>query len=168
MAGQTIRKLMAATINGQPLLSEIDEFGPPAISKVMEEARGGQFIAGEVFVGIEKMSWTMKVNGATTDMLTAYGLEQNEICQVDVKTSEQDRDGNTIAIHYSLSGEIVKVDEESVKMGSKPGVTITGSPFAYKKTQNGAVLYDINVKTQVIDLGKGDVMSEHRRNAGLS
>jgi len=167
MAGQRSRKLLAATVNGHPLLAEIDEFTPPEVKKVMEEARGGKFIADEIMVGIEKLGYEIKLLGATADLLSAYGLKQGDICQVDVKASEQDKDGNKFAIHYSLSGEIVSVKDETVKMGSKPGANISGSLIAYKKTEGGKTVYDINTKTQVIDLGQGDIMAEHRRNVGL-
>ena len=167
MAGQRSRKLLGATVNGQPLLAEIEELTPPEVKKIMEEARGGKFITDEIMVGIEKLTYELKIQGASVDLLKAYGLKQGEVCQVDVKSAEQDKQGSNYAIHYSMSGEIVGVKEESVKMGSKPSVTISGSLTAYKKTENGTTLYDINTATQVIDLGSGDIMVEHRRNAGL-
>ena len=168
MSGQRSRKLLAATVNGHPLLAEIDELTPPEVKKVMEETRGGKFISDEIMVGIEKLGYELKLVGATAGLLSAYGLKQGEICQVDVKASEQDKDGNKFAIHYSLSGEIINVKDETVKMGSKPGVTLSGSLTAYKKTENGTILYDINTKTQVINLGQGDIMADHRRNVGIA
>ena len=168
MAGQNTRMLLTANINGQPLLSEVADFTPPVITKAMESARGGKFIPDEIMVGIEQMEYSIKLNGATVDVLKNYGLSQGEVCQVDVKEALQDKDGNKSMVHYSLSGEIKTVDEGTVSMGSKPEVTLTASPFAYKKTHGGVVLYDINTKTQVIDLGSGDIMAEHRRAVGLS
>lgn len=167
MAGQRSRKLLAANINGHPVLAEIDEFTPPEVKKVMEEARGGKFIADEIMVGLEKLTYELKLLGVTADLLSAYGLKSGEVCQIDVKASEQDKEGNSFALHYSLSGEITGAKEENVKMGSKPGVNISGALTAYKKTENGTTVYDINTATQVIDLGKGDIMAEHRRNVGL-
>lgn len=167
MAGQRSRMLLAAVINGNPVLAEIDEFTPPEVKKVMEDSRGGKFIADEIMVGLEKLTYELKLMGATAELLSAYGLKQGEICQVDVNTSEQDKEGNKFSVKYSLSGEVVGVKEEGVKMGSKPGVTISGSLTAYLKTENGKTAYNINTKTQVIDLGQGDIMAEHRRNVGL-
>jgi hypothetical protein len=86
---------------------------------------------------------------------------------VDVKSSEVDGDGKTFKVHYSMSGEITGVKEETIKSKSKPGATITASVKVYKKTEDGKTVYDINTKTQVIDLGKGDVMAVHRRNVGI-
>ena len=168
MAGQFARKLLAANVNGQPLLGEMGDFTPPNITKTMESARGGKFIPDEVMVGIEQMEYSLQIFGATAELLQNYGLSADEVCQVDVKEALEDKDGNKSVVHYSLSGEIKTVAEGTVSMGSKPEVTISGSPFAYKKTQDGKILYDINTKTQVIDLGKGDIMAEHRRAVGLS
>lgn len=164
---QRARMLLAATINGQPILAELEEFNPPEIKKVMEEVLGGRFIPDELMVGLEKMNYDMKLLGVTATLLSAYGLKPGDVCQVDVKSSEQDGDGRKFKVHYSLSGEITGVKEETVKGKSKPGVTITGSVKAYKKTEDGNIVYDINTKTQVINLGKGDIMAEHRRNVGI-
>ncbi|MCH9691007.1 MAG: phage major tail tube protein [Gammaproteobacteria bacterium] len=167
MAGQRSRQLLAATVNGHPLLAEIDEFTPPEVKKVMEESRGGKFIADEIMVGLEKLTYELKVLGPTAELLSAYGLNASEVCQVDIKSAEQDTEGRNFAVHYSLSGKIVGVKEEAVKMNGKPGATISGSLTAYKKTENSRTVYDINTATQVINLGRGDIMAAHRRSAGL-
>jgi len=168
MAGQFTRMLVAATINGQPLLGEVGDFTPPSITKTMESVRGGKFIPSEIMVGLDQMEYSVQIFGATAELLQSYGLSAGEFPQVDVKEALQDEDGNRVMVHYSLSGEIKKVEESAVSMGSKPEVTFTGSPFAYKKLQGGQTIYDINTKTQVIDLGQGDIMAEHRRAVGLA
>ncbi|WP_018691321.1 phage major tail tube protein [Algicola sagamiensis] len=168
MAGQRQRKLLTATVNQYPLMAEVEEFTPPEVKKTMAVARGGKFIPDEVMVGMEKLTYSLKVKGATAGLLAAYGLQQGEVCQVDIKTSEQDKDGQIYAIHYSLSGEITSMKEDVVKMGNQPALTLAGSLMAYLKTENGSVIYDINTKTQKIDLGQGDLMAAHRRNVGLA
>jgi hypothetical protein len=167
MSGQRARMLLGATVNGSPILAELEEFTAPEIKKVMEEVLGGRFIPDEIWVGLEKMGYELKISGPTADLLSAYGLKPGEVCQVDVKSSEVDGDGKTFKVHYSMSGEITGVKEETIKSKSKPGATITASVKVYKKTEDGKTVYDINTKTQVIDLGKGDVMAVHRRNVGI-
>ncbi len=168
MAGQRTLKIMAATVNGHPLLAEIEEYTAPMVKKVMESARGGKFIPDEIMVGLEKLNYKLKINGATVSLLNSYGFKEGEICQVDVKCSEQDKEGNTFAIHDSLSGLIISIESEAMKMGAKPTCTIEGTLSAYSKTEDGKTIYNINTKTQVINLGQGDMMAEHRRNVGLA
>uniref|UniRef100_A0A6M3J602 Putative tail tube protein n=1 Tax=viral metagenome TaxID=1070528 RepID=A0A6M3J602_9ZZZZ len=168
MAGQRTRMLMGATVNGYPVMSELEGFTPPDVKKVMEEVQGGRFVPGEIWVGLEKMNYELKIGGLIGALAKAYGLQQGEICQIDVKTSERDEDGKDYAVHYSLSGQLTGIKEDELKGKSKAGLaTLSGTCTAYKKTENGTVLYDINVKTQVIDLGRGDVMASHRRNVGI-
>ena len=168
MAGQRARKLLAANVNGLPLMAEVEELTPPEIKKMMEESRGGKLMADEIMVGLEKMTFELKISGPNATLLSNYGLRQGDVCQIDVRASEQDKDGEKYAILYSLSCEITAIKEETVKMGSKPMHTLSGTCRAYLKTENGQVIYDINTTTQVIDLGAGDIMQEHRRNVGLA
>lgn len=168
MAEQRSRMVLSGTLNGHPLMAEIEEFTPPEVKKMMEETRGGKFISDEIMVGLEKMSYELKLSGVDIELLSAYGMGSDEVCQLDIKTSEKNKEGDNFAVHYSLSGEVTAVKEETLKMGTKPNVTVSASVTAYKKTENGKTQYDINTKTQVINLGKGDIMAVHRRNVGLA
>ncbi|EMI4225308.1 phage major tail tube protein [Vibrio alginolyticus] len=167
MAGQRSRITRQGMINGQPLVKELDEFTPPEVKKTMQETRGGSFIPGEIWVGLEKMNGKWKVKGANQELLAAYGLAAGELCQVDVKESHQDEDGNKFAIVYSLTGEIISVTESASKMGELPDHDMEMAVSAYKKTENGKIIYDIDRNAQILNLGNGDLMAEHRRNVGL-
>ncbi|MCF2827062.1 MULTISPECIES: phage major tail tube protein [unclassified Pseudoalteromonas] len=167
MAGQRSRITRQGIINGNPLVKELDEFTPPEIKKAMQETRGGAFIPGEIWVGLEKMNGKWKVKGANQELLSAYGLAAGELCQVDVKESHQDEDGNKFAIVYSLSGEITSITESASKMGELPDHQFEMAVSAYKKTEDGKVIYNIDRNAQILDLGNGDLMAEHRRNIGM-
>ncbi|MCG7551579.1 phage major tail tube protein [Pseudoalteromonas sp. Of7M-16] len=166
MAGQRARITREGIVNGNPLVKELDEFTAPEIKKTMQETRGGSFIPGEICVGIEKMNSSWKVKGANQELLSAYGLAAGELCQVDVKESHQDEDGNRFSIVHSLSGEITSITESASKMGDLPEHQFEMSVSAYKKTENHKVIYDIDRNAQILDLGNGDLMEGHRRNIG--
>jgi len=167
MAGQRSRITRQGIINGQPLVKELDEFTPPEIKKTMQETRGGSFIPGEIMVGLEKMNCKFKVKGANQELLAAFGLSAGELCQTDVKESHEDEDGNKFAIAYSVTGEIISVTESVSKMGELPDVEFEMAVSAYKKTESGKVVYDIDRNAQILNLGAGDLMAEHRRNIGM-
>lgn len=166
MAGQRTRMLQEATIEGNKLFGELDSHTPPEVTKKMEKVQGGLFMAGQIMVGIEALKASLKVLGPSASVLAVYGAKQGQYVQIDVKESQQDKQGNTFAVHYSYTGEITSVKEDEAKMGSKPGCTIEISPSAYKKTENGKIIYNLNEETQELDLGQGDIMAEHRRNIG--
>ncbi|WP_163833387.1 phage major tail tube protein [Spartinivicinus ruber] len=167
MAEQRYRTMLSANVNGHPLMAEVEEFTPPELKHKMEDSQGGKFIPDEVWVGLEKLTFELKIAGAGVELLQQYGLKHGEICQVDIKAAERDKDGGKFIIHYSLSGQLTGIKEEAIKMGSKPEVTISGSCIAFKKTENGKTLCDINTRTQKIDLGQGDIFAEDRRGLGL-
>ena len=168
MAGQTRQNFLAVVFNGHTFMAEVEEYTPPEVKKIMEETRGGKFIADEMMTGVDKLNFELKLAGATTAALAEYGVNSSDLVQVDVRASDQDADDNVFAVKYEHSAEITSIKEENRKQGQKPTVTITGSVKVYKKTTNGLTNYHINTKTQVIDLGQGDIMAEHRRNVGLA
>ena len=166
MTGQRTRMIQEATLEGHKLFGELDSHTPPEVTKKMEEAQGGRFMSGNIMVGIEALKASLKVLGPNADVLSAYGAKQGQYVQIDVKESQQDKQGNSFAVHYSYTGEIISIKEEEAKMGSKPGCTIEISPSVFKKTENGKIIYNLNEETQELDLGQGDIMQEHRRNIG--
>jgi P2 family phage contractile tail tube protein len=168
MAGQRTRITRAGMINGHPLIKELEEFTPPEIKKTMQDIRGGSFIPGQIMVGLEKMTGKFKVKGANQELLAAFGLAAGEVCQVDVKESHQDEDGNKFAIVYSLTGEVISVTESASKMGELPDSELEMAVNAYKKTENGKTIYEIDRNAQILNLGNGDLMVEHRRNIGMA
>ncbi|KZN12592.1 phage major tail tube protein [Marinomonas sp. TW1] len=167
MAGQRTRISRMAIINGEPLIKELDEFTPPEVKKTMQETRGGSFIPGEIMVGLEKMTAKYKIKGANQALLSAFGLADGEMCQVNVNESHQDEDGNHFAIKYSITGEITGVTEAASKMGELPDHEIEMTVSAYKKTEAGKTIYEIDRNAQILNLGNGDLLAAHRRNVGL-
>lgn len=167
MAGPRSLKTRLLMMMGISLIKEVESFSPPNVKKVMQETRGGAFVPGEIWVGLEKMNSKLTVKGATQTFLASYGAKAGELVQVDIKESHQDSDGITYAMHYSLSGEIISVADSDSKMGDLPGHDIEMAVAAYKKTENGKIIYDIDINAQILNLGQGDLMVEHRRNIGM-
>lgn len=167
MPGQRSRITRMCMINGLPLIKELDEFTAPDIKKTMQETRGGSFIPGEVMVGIEKMTAKLKIIGANQMLLAALGVTSGDVVQIDVKESQQDEDGLKFAVWWSLSGEVTACTESPSKMGELPSQEMEMSVSAYKKLENGKTIYEIDRNAQILDLGAGDIMLDHRRLVGL-
>ncbi|SDI11054.1 hypothetical protein SAMN04488136_1672 [Vibrio xiamenensis] len=166
MAGQRKLVMQEVVIEGQKFFGELEEHTPPVVEKKTEDAKGGRFASSKIIIGVTVGNATIKLKGATVDALQVYGAEEGERVQMDVKSSYQDEDGNKFAEHCSYTGDIIKIDDGSRSTQSVPETTIELAPRIYKHTEAGKTRYNINLDTQVIDLGQGDIMAEHRSNLG--
>ncbi len=166
MSEQRSRMLLDGNLNSNPLLYGVDEFTPPHVELVTEEARGGKFVPEDIIVGLSKLECEIKIPGLSRSLRKSYGASVRSNIELDVKSSEMDAEGNDFAIAEELTGKIVSIKDDPAKMGSKPMATIKMTLVAYKRTENGEICYDINTKTQKVDLGDGDIMEAHRRNVG--
>ena len=82
---------------------------------------------------------------------------------LDVRESGRDKDGGTWSTWYLLAGEIESIEEDNVKMGELPRTTIVMSVYRYQTFENGVPVININTRTQVMDLGAGDLLADARR-----
>lgn len=166
MAGQRALILAEVVIEGHKFFGELEEHTPPVVERKTEDAKGGRYASTKKRVGVTVGNATLKLKGATVEALQAYGVEEDTRVQIDVKASYQDEDGNTFAEHCSYTGDINKVDDGSRGSQSVPETTIEIAPRIYKHLEDGKTRYNINLDTQEIDLGKGDIMAKHRSNIG--
>lgn len=166
MAGQRTLVLAEVVIEGHKFFGELEEHTPPVVERKTEDAKGGRYASTKKRVGVVVGNATIKLKGATVEALQAYGVEEDTRAQIDVKASYQDEDGKTYAEHCSYTGDINKVDDGSRSSQAISETTIEISPRIYKHTEDGKIRYNINLDTQEIDLGKGDIMATHRSNLG--
>lgn len=163
MATERTRMMIAATLNGLPLMAQIEDFEPPNIAKVMEEARGGRFAPEQIMVGLEKLDAKLKVLGAGFPILIVAGVSIGDQVMLDVREAGKDLDGNSYSTWHSLGGEVVALTEDPVKMGQKPTTSLAFAPYRYTRLENAVPVIDINLRTQKINLGAGDIMEDIRR-----
>lgn len=164
MATERKRMFMSGSLNGYPLMHQLEEFKPVEISKVMETAQGGRFAPERMMVGLEELECAVTLSGAGVELLIALGIGDGDTVELDVRESQQDLEGNAFAVWYAVSGEVIKTETQPVKMKEKPQKTLTISPVRTSHRENGVIIHDINLRTQVINLGSGDIMAVHRRN----
>lgn len=158
-----VRIRMSAHIEDVPLVNEIVEFTPPKIKPKMA-ANQGAFVASEVAVGLEKLDWKLKVRGELNKLSDALGAYIMGKAQVSVTEKGQTTEGDGYSLVYSLYGPITGVEQDTVKMGDQPTVTISGTCLAFKQTDGGQVIHDINVNTGKTIIGGADLM----KSAGIN
>jgi len=167
MAGQRMRLARSILIGGKLLWKEAEDFTPPDVKKSMTDTKGGSMLPGQIMTGLEKMTTKYQIAGATLEVLNEFGLKGGEKAQITVKDSYQDEDGEKFAIIYKMTGEIMSMTASSTKVSEKPTYDIEQAVDAYKMTEGGKIIYDIDRSLPKCDLGKGDLLADHRRNVGL-
>lgn len=164
MATERKRMLLGGSLNGWPLMHQLEEFTPVSIEKEMEAAQGGRFAPEQLMVGLKQMECEVTLMGAGYEIVIAQGIGDGDTVELDVRESQEDLEGIKFAVWHLVSGTVTKVDRGNVKMKEKPSVKLTISPVRTAMYENGITLHNINLRTQVIDLGSGDIMEAHRRN----
>lgn len=158
-----IRMRITAQVESVPLMNEIVEFSPPDI-KTKVATNEGSFVQSEDVVGLEALKWTLKVRGDHQKIQNALGRYLMDNAQVNITEKGKHTDQAQYQEIYSLYGSITNIKKEPLKMGEKPTVTIEGSCKAYKLTDTGVVVHDINVDTGKLIVGGVDLMG----TAGIS
>lgn len=156
-------RLVRAVINGLPFMGELEGYTPPEVKRVMEDVKGGRFVASEIAVGLEKLTGEIKLSGATADLLASQGIEVDQFSQITILGSSEDAEKNTAPLKWEHTCEITSIKSGEVKPG-KFDHTIAFSCRAYKHTDDGKVIYDINAKTQQCIIGGKDLLEAHRTN----
>jgi phage tail tube protein FII len=166
MADTRVFRLVRAIINGYPVMGELEGYSPPDIEKEMEEAKGGRFVAGEVFVGLKKGPATLKLTGVGPLVMKSMGVSRSESCEITVLASAIDEDGIELPMSWSHSGEIISIKSDEVKPG-KFSHSLEFSVKSFVHIDGGVVIYDINERTQKCVVGGKDLLETSRANVVL-
>lgn len=161
------RRILAATMQGYPLLEEIESFTPVNVEKTMEDSRGGRFVGRQLMVGLENMTASIVLNGADSEMFADLNPQTGEDVELYVRESWETQDGGAVSVKHEITGTVNKVESREVKMGEFPQRTVELAVIASKRTEGGTLIHNVNVRTQYVDLGNGDIMEPHRRAADV-
>lgn len=157
------RLMIAGTLQGMPIMQQIESFEAPTVEKEMKTVRGGRFAPDKIMTGLKEMEASISINGAGFAMLKAIGVQEGDTVLLDVREAGKTTDGNTTSTHHSIGGRLISVKEKTLKMGELPQTDIKLAVFRYQRSDNNVKVIDIDLNTQVIDLGTGDIMKEIRR-----
>ena len=160
------RRLVRCVINGVTIQGALEEYMPPEVEKQYEEAKGGRFVPDEILAGLSVGRSSYKLTGISVELLATMGVSEGELVESTVMISVEDENGAVRSIRHEESGRVVSVKEDAIKPGVE-GATLEFSPRAYKRSENGAVSYDIDRKTQKCVVGGRDLLLEHRQAVDL-
>lgn len=163
-----VRQLITATLQGLPLMATIEEFEPPKIEMEVEEMRGGRFISEEMAVGMKSLSAKLTLNGIGLPIMTALGVTGGDEVMLTVQEAGVDQDDNEWFAYYVCSGKLKVFEEKTLKMKDKPVTILEIMLRSYMRLENGALMTDIDTRTQKVVVNGRDLLKGARRLVALS
>ncbi|BBV99904.1 Phage tail tube protein FII [compost metagenome] len=163
-----VRQLITATLQGLPLMATIEEFEPPKIEMEVEEMRGGRFISEEMAVGMKSLSAKLTLNGIGLPIMTALGVSGGDEVMLTVQEAGVDQDDNEWFAYYICSGKLKVFEEKTLKMKDKPVTILEIMLRSYMRLENGALMTDIDTRTQKVVVNGRDLLKGARRLVALS
>ena len=163
-----VRQLITATLQVLPLMASIEEFEPPKIELEVEEMRGGRFISEEMAVGMKSLSAKLTLNGIGLPIMTALGVSGGDEVMLTVQEAGVDQDDNEWFAYYICSGKLKVFEEKTLKMKDKPVTILEIMLRSYMRLENGALMTDIDTRTQKVVVNGRDLLKGARRLVALS
>lgn len=167
MFSNRVRQIITATLQGLPLMATIDEFEPPKIEMETEEMRGGRFISEEMATGIKALTAKLTLNGTGLPIMMALGVTGGDEIMLTVQEAGVDQEDNEWFAYYICSGKLKIFEEKTLKMKDKPVTILEISLRTYQRLENGALMTDIDTRTQKIVINGRDILKGARRLAGM-
>lgn len=167
MAGQQVRMLLRVLVDGIPMMAEVEEYTSARPKKKMEDLKGGGFVAGDIFTGIEKMEGTIVLKGAPTEVLAKYGLSGANKVPITIKETLMDEDGKRVNVVEDWIAEMTAVEESDKGQGQLSQQTLNFTCDTSKRTENGKVLWNVSRRAHICDLGNGDLLEQDRAGVGI-
>ncbi|CED71539.1 putative phage tail tube protein [Aliivibrio wodanis] len=159
MAADRIARRLTAVLEGVPWMNEIVEISMPEIT-FKTQATDGSFLEMEDVTRLNKLTWSVKVRGDRKAISQALGKFMMKPGQFNVTEKGATRQGEKYSEEHSLYTTVTSVKPNPKKMGEKPECTIEGVCEAYKLTDTGSVVHDINGTTGKCLVFGVDLMSE--------
>lgn len=159
-------------VGGYPLKREITEVNPPQVKKKFASVTGGTFGSKSRLVGVEPLSGaSIKINDFSAALAVTLGLTAGEKASVTILSSYQNDNGIQSVEQETWYGEIMDMtDEGSKAVGGDSSLQSMSINFAdldsAKKLLDGKTIYSINLNTDEIDFGSGDILQAHRVAVG--
>ncbi|WED23083.1 phage major tail tube protein [Vibrio sp. JC009] len=141
-----VRRRLWALMEGMPIMNEIMEITPPEIT-FKTVASEGSFVETEHAVGVNKLSWSIKVRGEHAKLAAVFGKFMMKKGQFNFYEKGASTDGIPYYKEHSCFSTITSMKEDPMKMGEMPSCTIEGVCTGYKLTDSGITIHDINVDT---------------------
>ncbi|AJF07763.1 phage major tail tube protein [Geoalkalibacter subterraneus] len=155
-------------VDGRGYAGDVEELTPPKLTMLTEEFRGGGMDAPvDVEMGMEKMECEFTLTKYDREVIKLFGLAPGNTTPLTLRGSAESEDGDNVPVVINLVGKIRELEHGSWKAGEKATLKAVVSLRAYKYTQAGEVLHDIDIMAMRRVIGGVDQMAATRANLGI-
>ncbi|NPZ19503.1 phage tail protein [Pseudomonas aeruginosa] len=162
-----VRQMIAATLQGLPLMQTVEEFDPPVIDFEMEEMGGGRFVTEEMIKGLKSLTAKITLQGVGLPIMTALGVSGGDNVMLTVQEAGEDGDGDTWVSYHVCSGKLKRFEEKTLKMKDKKVTVLEIALVTYSRLEMGVPVIDINTRTQKVVINGRDMIKGARRLVGV-
>lgn len=168
MVADQILKNFALFVDGKGYGGEVENFNPPKLMLVGEDARlGGMDSSIFIEMGQDKMEADFNLIGYKPKVLALWGVGPNNVIQFVGRGALENLDGSVEPVNITMNGTIREMAPDQWEAGKKSGLKFTISLRSYTHTQNGVVLHDIDVLNMKRIINGVDRLAAQRSAIGL-
>lgn len=155
-------------IDGVVFRGDCNSVGLPAITKTMEEYRGGGMDGSvRVSMGYEAKDLSFELTSNDPDVIRMLGLDDSSQKLFTVYTFMKDFNGGETGSKVECQGEVMELGSRELESGAKITLSFTVAVSYYRETQNGVLVLEHDPLNLVLDTGAGDVNRNRRALLGL-
>ncbi len=155
-------------VDGKGHAGKADEVTLPKLALKTDEIKaGGMDAPVDVEVGMEKLEPSFSIIGSDPATLALWGVSNGANTPLRFKGAQKDNTGKVSAIDVEMRGLIKEVDMGNWKAGEKSIQKFTMNCNYYKFTQDGKVIYEIDILNMIRKINGKDVLAEERKALGI-
>lgn len=168
MAASKLLKNFALFVDGRGYAGECEELQPPSLALTTEDFRaGGMDTSIPIDMGMEKLEASFVMPMQDADLLTAFGVIENNGVQVTARGELKSQDGSSEAVTLQMRGTVIKIESAAWKPGELAKNTYTLGLNYYKREQGGKVLHEIDVLNMKRIISGVDQLEKTRTAMGI-
>jgi len=155
-------------IDGRGFAGVAEEVQLPTLELKSEDFRaGGMDGAIKIEQGQEAMEASISLSGYDSATLALWGVGEGNLVPIVARGALESLNGTVTPIVVNISGTIRSMEPDAWKAGEKSTLKFTIDVRAYKYTQNGQVIHDIDIINMVRIVNGKDRLANIRNALGM-
>jgi P2 family phage contractile tail tube protein len=155
-------------VDGRGYAGQIDELQLPTLALTVEDFRaGGMDSSVAVEMGQEKLEATFTLSAYDSAVLALWGIGQGSTVPLTARGALESLDGTVDPVVVNLDGTIRSIEPGTWTAGEKSSLVFTMDVRAYKYTQAGSVIHEIDIPNMIRKVNGVDRLATQRAALGF-
>ena len=168
MAARDVVKNSNLFVDGRGYAGQLQDFDPPKLTLVTEDARmGGMDAPVELTMGMEKLEAGFTLISYDKAVLSQWGVGEGSNVPFTVREALESWDGNVTAVVHTMRGKIKAIDPGTHKPGEVAPLKVSLALDYYKQTHGSTTVHEIDVVNMVRVINGVDALADIRRALGI-